>query len=222
MKNKMKGSQGFGQDYWDENYSEPLEMDNIGNAREHMRYLKAVFQLEQVDINSVIDLGFGLGHLFEEAIKEFTPYRATGIEPSEFAFKSTQDRLKRPDEVHKFKMSNIDLVSWSKNIKDSDKVYDLGICTSVFQYLNDEEIQLVLPIMARQIKFLYFSVPTDLEYKRQLSEYEFFDQFAIHRKREKYLKWIRPYFTFVGTRILESKHHFDDDSTHFKEQLFRF
>jgi len=72
------------------------------------------------------------------------------------------------------------------------------------------------------MKYLYFSVPTDLEFKRQKEEYEFVDEYAIHRKREKYLKWIKPHFTFVGTRMLESKIFFNDDNSHFKEHLFRF
>lgn len=43
--------QGFDQDYWKLNYSQPTTMDCIGNAKEHANYLKYFFELEQVDIS---------------------------------------------------------------------------------------------------------------------------------------------------------------------------
>ena len=49
------GASGFGQEYWDVNYADPEEMDNIVNAKEHADYLKAIMGLEYVDISSVID-----------------------------------------------------------------------------------------------------------------------------------------------------------------------
>ena len=60
------GRKGFSKEYWDVNYADPEEMDNIVNAKEHAQYLKAIIGLEYVDISSVVDLGFGLGFLFEE------------------------------------------------------------------------------------------------------------------------------------------------------------
>jgi ubiquinone/menaquinone biosynthesis C-methylase UbiE len=222
MSKKEKGNLGFSKEYWDKNYSEPLEMDNIGNANEHSEYIKAMFNLEQIQLNSVIDLGFGLGYLFENVINNFKPIRAMGIEPSQHAFLEAKKRIKKPTQTKKFNLENTDLVSWAKNLASSEKSFDLGICTSVLQYLTDEEIKLVMPIMARNVKYLYFSVPTDVEYKRQLSEYEFFDEFSIHRKKEKYLKLIQPHFTIVSCRMLESKIFFDDNDSPFKEQLFRF
>jgi SAM-dependent methyltransferase len=184
--------------------------------------MHAIFDLEQVEINSVIDLGCGLGYLFEQVIKTFKPYRAMAFEPSLHAYELATKRIKKPEEVSKFKIKNIDLVTWAQTTKDSEKTYDLGICTSVFQYLKDEEIEFVLPVIAKKVKFLYFSCPTDVEFKRQITEYDFFDEYSIHRKREKYLKWLKPYFTVVSSRILESKLYFDDDSSNFKEQIFRF
>lgn len=222
MKKKELGNIGFGKEYWDVNYAEPLEMDNIGNSLEHAKYIQSVFNLEQVKINSVIDFGFGLGHLFEDVVKTFKPIRALGIEPSEHAYSLVQKRLAKPDFVKKFHLKNIDMVTWAQELTVSEKVFDLGICTSVFQYLSDEEIEYLLPILAKEVKYLYFSAPTDIEYKRQETEYGFVDQYAIHRKRGKYLKWLEPYFTLVSSRVLESKHYFDDDNTNFKEQLFRF
>ena len=103
-----------------------------------------------------------------------------------------------------------------------EKTFDLGLCTSVFQYLSDEELEVVLPVMAKRIRYLYFSVPTNLELKRQVSDLDFKDEYAIHRTREKYLKLLRPHFTFISSRLLESKVHFNEETTHFTDLLFRF
>jgi hypothetical protein len=222
MTKREKGREGFALDYWQANYSEPEEMDGIVNAGEHALYLKHFFGVEYVDINSVIDFGFGLGHIFEAVLKEFIPYRAQGIEPSEHAFKEVKKRAIRPVESTNLKIECTDLVSWCEKNKDKGRAFDLGICTSVFQYLEDKEIEKVLPVMAAKTKFLYFSVPTDKELDRQKSDLEFCDQYAIRRSRSRYLKWLAPHFTIVGARLLESRHFHDEETTPFTDLLFRF
>jgi hypothetical protein len=221
-KSKILGSSGFKKEYWDVNYADPEEMDNIINAREHAAYMKAIFALEAVDINSVIDLGFGTGILFEEVLKTFIPYRAHGIEPSKFIYDQVVKKDLRPVESTKLVLENSDLVSWAKRDSKREKIFDLGICTSVLQYLSDEEIIEALPLLAQKIRYLYLSVPTDLELKRQIEDVKFFDEYAIHRTKARYMKLIRPHFTIVSSRLLESKVHFDEDSTSFTDLLFRF
>lgn len=216
------GAEGFPDEYWTVNYAEPEEMDNIMNAREHAAYMKAIFDLERVDISSVIDLGFGLGILFEEVLKTFVPYRAHGIEPSAYAFSQfKKKKLKIPDST-KLSLDQTDLVSWATTEQKRERTFDLGICTSVLQYLSDEEIKAVMPVLARRVRYLYLSVPTDLELKKQIEDVEFHDQYAIHRSKQKYLKFIHPHFTVISSRLLESKIHFDEDSTSFTDLLFRF
>lgn len=223
---KSLGQQGFGKEYWEVNYAEPDEMDNIINAREHAAYMKAIFALEAIDISSVIDLGFGLGVLFQEVLNSFIPYRACGIEPSKHIFDITSKKLIKPADSTKLLLENIDLVTWAqkeyKSGSKKDKVYDLAICTSVLQYLSDEEIEMVLPVLAQRARYLYLSVPTDLELKKQIEEVDFHDQYAIHRSRGKYLKFIHPNFTFISSRLLESKIHFNEDTSSFTDLLFRF
>lgn len=219
---KAIGSDGFTKEYWDVNYADPEEMDNIINAREHAAYMKAIFALEAVEINSVIDFGFGLGILFEEVMKTFIPYRAHGIEPSPFIYNEVLKRDLRPAESTKLVLENIDLLSWSQKETKRESLFDLGICTSVLQYLSDDEICKVLPVLAKRVRYLYLSVPTDLELKRQIEDVEFFDEYALHRTRASYLKLITPHFTFISSRLLESKINFDEDSTHFTDLLFRF
>lgn len=211
----------FDKTYWDKNYSDPMSMDGIGNAKEHTKYLEAFLAIEHVDIESVVDLGFGYGHLFREMLKAFKPYRAIGIEPSPFAFKKVKPDKLRPVPSTKLELFEEDLLTWCRT-KRKDNKFDLGICTSVFQYLTDKELKEVIPVLAKRVKFLYLTVPTNIELGRQVSELEFKDEYAIHRSREKYQKLLKPHFTFISSRVLESKHFFDEESTHFTDLLYRF
>jgi hypothetical protein len=88
--------------------------------------------------------------------------------------------------------------------------------------LSDKELKEIIPILAKRIKYLYLTVPTNVELGRQVSELDFKDEYAIHRTREKYQKLLKPHFTFVSARVLESKHHFDEESTVFTDLLYRF
>lgn len=226
------GRGGFSDEYWKENYSSPLEMDNVGNRKLHINYIKSFLALEYTDISSIADYGFGLGYLFLEAIKTFKPYRAYGLEPSETAFIKGEKRLinfqtnKLPS--MKLKLEKIDLLDWAQRYREErpkytkHKAYDLGFCTSVFQYLSDDEILLVSEELAHANKIIYFSVPTDNELKKQREEVEFTDRFAIRRSREKYIELMSKHFTFVGNRFLESKIHYNEETTPFSELLFRF
>jgi hypothetical protein len=45
----------FTKEYWDKNYSEIETMDCIGNADDHIAYISSLFELEKIDISSIID-----------------------------------------------------------------------------------------------------------------------------------------------------------------------
>jgi trans-aconitate methyltransferase len=212
----------FDKTYWDKNYAEPMSMDGIGNARDHARYLKSFLAIEHVDISSIVDLGFGYGHLFREMLKTFIPHRAVGIEPSPYAFKKAKLDKLRPVESTDLKLYEEDLITWCRTDRKKNNNFDLGICTSVFQYISDKDLKEIIPILAKRIKYIYLTVPTDVELGRQVSELEFKDEYAIHRSRKKYQRLLKPHFTFVSSRILESKHYFDEESTHFTDLLYRF
>lgn len=218
---KNSGSDGFSKEYWDINYSSPDEMDGIGNAPEHSKYMKSLLDLDFIDVSSVIDLGFGLGHLLEAVLKDFIPYRAMGIEPSKYVYDQVLKRDISPVESTKLKLLNTDLVSWCNDDRYT-KHFDLGICTSVFQYLSNEEVRAVLPILAKRVKYLYFSVPTDKELDRQIEDLKFKDEYAIRRSRSWYQKEIRKHFTFVSSRMLESRTFFNEEDTFFTDLVFRF
>lgn len=212
----------FDKTYWDKNYSDPMSMDGIGNAKEHARYLQAFLTIEHVDVSSVVDLGFGYGHLFREMLKIFIPHRAVGIEPSEHAFKKVKlDKLK-PVASTDLKLFQEDLLSWCRTDRKKNNIFDLGICTSVFQYLSDKDLKEVISVMSKRIKYLYLTVPTNVELGRQVSELDFKDEYAIHRTREQYQKLIRPHFTFISSRVLESKYYFNEETTPFTDLLYRY
>ena len=219
---KELGANGFSKEYWDVNYEDAADMDGIGNSKEHVGYIKYLFGMEYIDISSIIDLGFGLGHLFEALLDEFKPYKAHGIEPSEHAYNIVRNREINKIPSTKFKLEKTDLVTWCERNKDTKKSFDLAVCTSVFQYLTDDELEFCLPILADKAKYLYLTVPTDKELDRQIEDLEFKDEYAIRRSRTKYQKMLKPHFTFISSRLLESKVYFDETNTNFTDLLYRF
>ena len=209
----------FDKTYWDKNYSDPQSMDGIGNAKDHVRYLASFFEVEQVDVSSIVDLGFGYGYLFKQMLKTFIPHTALGIEPSTHAFKKVKLEKLRPVPSTDLELLPLDLLSWCRTKRS--KTFDLGICTSVFQYLSDAELKEIIPVLSRRIKYLYLTVPTDVELQRQIEELEFKDEYAIHRTRKRYHTLLSANFTFISSRILESKHFFNEETTPFTDLLYR-
>ncbi len=196
-------------------------MDGIYNARRRAVALNAFFASEYIDINSIVDLGFGLGDLLREMISEFMPLTVVGIEPSSFAYaKALRTPLTDIDSIN-LELYQKDILTWSQEPSPLAP-FDLGLCTSVFQYLTDREIELTLPVLAQRVHYLYFSVPIDTELQFQTETLNFDDRYAISRTRDEYRAMVADHFTIVSNRVLESKIHFDEESTLFTDFLFRF
>jgi hypothetical protein len=212
---------GFDKEYWDTNYSEPGTMDGIGNAKEHTQYFKAFCDLELIDISSIIDLGFGYGYLFQAMMKVFIPYKACGIEPSKHAYNKTRSRKLKPVESTNLDLYNESLTDWTKRANTKNTRFDLAICTSVFQYLEKEELEKVIPILSERVKYLYLTVPTDKELNRQIEDLEFHDTYAKRRSRNYYRKLLNKNFTNISSKVWESKHYFNEDDTLFTDLLYR-
>lgn len=211
----------FDQRYWKENYAQPKTMDGIGNAKQHVQYIKAFFELEKVDISSVADFGFGLGYLFQKALKAFLPYKALGLEPSAYAFEKATKRKLCPVPSTKLRLINDSLQNWCA-LEDHKKLhFDLGIATSVFQYIGDDDLKRVLEVLARRVKYLYITVPTDKELDRQVEELNFHDRYALRRTRDYYQETIGRNYTNIAGRIWESKFFFDEETTLFTDLLYR-
>ena len=210
----------FSKNYWDEIYGQSITMDGVFNAGIHADYLHTLFTLDAIKINSVIDIGFGLGYLFNAVLNRFKPYRAVGIEPSAYAFERGQELIKAPART-RLKLMPVDVTTWCSMPRKLQR-FDLGICTSVVQYLSDSQIQEILEILSKRVKFLYFTVPTDIEVRRMSAEHDFNDKYARQRSRIKYLEMLSPHFTVVSNRLLESKYYFDETSSPFTELLYRY
>lgn len=216
------GAAGFDKNYWEANYHHPEMMEGIANASEYVRYAKSFFDLEEHPIESICDLGFGLGLLFREFLYVFQPDKALGIDPSPLAVKAAKALDLDPYNRIDVKLKKLDLLSWCRGSIEDWEYFDLGICTSVFQYLQDEELEEIIPILAERFEYLYLTVPTDIELKRQITQVGFHDEYAIHRSRSWYQRLLKKHFTFISNRILESKLYHKDMDTPFTDLLFRF
>lgn len=210
--------------YWRENYAEPETMDGIFNANRHAAYLKACFELEYVHVTSIIDFGFGLGHLFDKMLETFLPARAYGLEPSGHAYRIATKRGLTTVPGMKLELVQEDLETWAlrEGKRKRARPFDLGLCTSVLQYLETPVLEAVVPVIARRVRWLYLTVPTDRELDRQIEEEGFRDEYAIRRSQAEYQRVLSPHFTFVSARLVESRAFHDEGTTPFSDLLFRF
>ncbi len=206
--------------YWDDNYYDLDSMDGVANAFLHAKYLSTTFRLEGIKIQSLVDLGFGLGFMFEEMVKAFRPKDCQGIEPSRYAFSKAKKRYIKNKKMEGVSLYNADLLTWCR--KENQKKFDLGICSSVFQYIDSKDLEICLPILSKRFKYLYLTVPTDKELDRQTVDLEFTDKYALRRPKSFYIELIGAHFNFISSRLVESKYYFDEDNTHFTELLFHF
>ena len=115
-----------------------------------------------------------------------------------------------------------DLCAWCLEASPGWQRFDLGLCTSVFQYLTELEIERVLPVMAERIDHLYFTVPTDQELERQKKECGLRDPWAHSRSADWYRARIAPHFAVVSGRLLQSRVHYDAASSPFTDLLYRY
>ena len=214
-------SKPFQKEYWDHNYSSPSTMDGIGNAKDHVKYLKSFFELELVDISSIIDLGFGYGYLFQKMMKSFVPYKACGVEPSKYAFDKARSRKLKPVESTKLDLYNESIQQWCSRAESKRVRFDLALCNSVFQYIEKKDLELIVQVLSKRVKYLYLTVPTDIELDRQIDELDFNDTYALRRSRDFYRKILGKHFTNISSKLWESKFYFDDESTLFTDLLYR-
>ncbi|MCB9664517.1 MAG: hypothetical protein H6732_10400 [Alphaproteobacteria bacterium] len=214
------GAAGFDDAFWQQVYGRPETMDGLVNARAHAACIASAFEVALQPLDSVIDLGFGLGHMLQAVLEAVRPRRAFGIEPSPSAFASVQGRRLAPAET-RLSLERLDLVGWCRRPTHPRHEVDLGVCASVLQYLEDEEVVEVVPVLAQRLRWLYLTVPTDAEYLQQAEDEHFVDPWAIHRPRAFYVDLLRPWFDVVGTRLLESRVRVERWQSPFTDDLYR-
>ncbi len=212
------GEEGFSKDYWASNYQDPESMDCIGNVKEHFAYLCSLFNLEMIEIRSMVDLGFGLGAMIKEGRKKFDLKKVCGVEPSPYAFEK-MEVWKNKYGIKNLTLKNMGMTQWLEKTKGK---YDLGLCNSVLQYLATKELEEAILLLSKRVKFLYLTVPTDLELDFQIRDHQFKDYYARRRTRAFYQKLLKKHFTFISNRLLESRYFFDEETTLFTNLLYRF
>ncbi len=192
------------------------EIDGIHNAKEHARYLKSILDYAGVEVNSIGDFGFGKAVLLHEIVKEFKPNRIFALDPSLEAVKNLENKRWIKNRKHKILRNSLENFNDTK-IK---RPFDLGICNSIFQYIPTKDVSNCYKKLSKLCKYLYFSVPTQLDYEYMKKELHFIDTYANSRKKEFYLKALQPYFSIVSHNLLESKTHIKESG--FVYEFFRF
>lgn len=210
-----KNESSFERNYWEEIYESGLRIDGTFNAKEHSQYLKAIFQLVTFNVTSIGDFGFGKAMLLKECAAVFKPQRIIALDIS----KEAVDALLQEDWIAKYNAAIIlgDILSYKKEYLKENPL-DLLICNSVLQYVREPET--AIRELSEICRYMYFSVPTDNDYKVMKKELGFVDPYAVSRSRESYLKMIQPYFTFVSYNLLESKAR--KKSSYFAAELYQF
>lgn len=97
----------------------------------------------RVPIRSVLDVGAGKGYWRDWLTAQEPPIRYHGIDVSEYAARTFGHEL-------------ADLSTWQP-----PEVYDLVVCQSVLQYLDDEQVRSAIPVLAAACGgLLLVEVPT--------------------------------------------------------------
>jgi 2-polyprenyl-3-methyl-5-hydroxy-6-metoxy-1,4-benzoquinol methylase len=199
-------------------YAEDEEsiIDGVDNAKEHAKYLKSALTLGEIQVVSIGDFGFGKGILLKEMAKEFKPKRIIAIDPS----KEANDKLKKQKWIKQFSLSVQRTTLEELNESKIKKPLDLGICNSIFQYIPTNKVSFAFAKLSRLCKYVYFSVPTKVDYEYMKKELDFIDPYAHVRDKKFYLKSISPHFTIVSLNLLESKVY--NRESGFLYEFFRF
>jgi hypothetical protein len=202
--------------YWDNVYGDSYYVDGIYNAKEHARYVYALFNLMERKIQGLGDFGFGKGYLLKEFVRVFQPARVVAVEPS-------------PERVAKVRaqswVTKTHIQFHIAKLQDFNPNYleyaplDLSICNSVFQYIPESDLKSIVDRLARYTRYLYFTVPTKGDYIRMKKEIGFSDPYAFIRPLGYYRKLLAKKFEFVSLNLLKSKSVNDGI---FQEELFRF
>ncbi|MDX1957262.1 MAG: class I SAM-dependent methyltransferase [Leptospiraceae bacterium] len=193
----------FESQYWSEMYANDDEsiIDGVVNAREHALYLKAILTLQDIEVNSLGDFGFGLGVLLKAIVPIFPITKIVAIDPSLYSVnKLIQSRWA--------KEQNIAIHHASLPEFHSEYLYkhplDLSICNSVLQYVPDKKVEECFLKLSKMTKYLYFCVPTSADYQMMKEEINFMDPYAYSRPKEFYRKLFGKFFRVVSHNLLES------------------
>ncbi|MEC9281138.1 MAG: class I SAM-dependent methyltransferase [Bdellovibrionota bacterium] len=202
-------------DYFDKIYAKSELIDGDYNAKSHARYLFQILSLVEANVSSVADFGFGKGKLLYETLKLFRPSRVMALDSSEYAFNELQKQKWVKD-------WNIDLQHKElSQIVPPKKAFDLGICNSVLQYVQDEDLEQIFERLSYSCRFIYLHVPSREDYQKLKLQSDFKDPWAKKRPDRIYQDLVARYFTRVSWGLLESKTLVDAELSPFFDSLYR-
>ncbi len=204
----------FEKTYFDQIYDEESCIDGDYNARDHAKYLKAQLDLQNIEIDSLIDLGFGKGALLYQTQKLLKPSKIDGIDISYFAY----ERLKAKSWAQSWNLQNTAI----EDYKWGNRIWDLAICNSVLQYIKEKGLETSIEQMAKHVKYVYLHVPSQEDYKKLQQKVDFVDPFAFLRPNAYYHSVFSRHFVFVSWGILESKYFQSYQNSKFFDSLYRF
>lgn len=215
-KTSAANGKNFEADYWQNVYGDGSNIDGIFNAMEHANYIAAILRLMDVPVNSIIDIGFGKGCLLKEITRMLRPDRIIAIDPS---IERTKE-LMAQDWISPWNIAVLNTTIEAFNESLLKEPIDLGIFNSIAQYIQTD-LDKVFDKLARIARYLYFSVPTEADYKRINKEIDFVDPYAYYRAKSFYYKMLTPHFTIVSYNLLESK-RIQKTSYSFMDEFYRF
>lgn len=209
----------FDNNYWKTMYADDDEsvIDGLYNAKEHAEYIKSIFRLQDTEVHSLGDFGFGLGALLQETSLALNVSRIVALDISI----DCVNRLMKQS-WH----SKKDIAILNASIEDYESPYlekhplDLIIFNSVMQYIPDRSVKSVFKKLSKYCKYLYFCAPTDKDYDLMKEVMDFTDPYAYSRPLSFYRKSWKQYFTAVGLNLLESRSNVKDSP--FVFELYRY
>ena len=175
----------FDKEYYDRFYRNPLtQVASTTDAETQANFIYAYLQHLNLSINSVIDIGCGLGHLLTTVSKQFA-VNYLGFETSEYLCSK---------------------YGWSKgsaaNIDCTPA--DLVICYDVVEYLDDADAAKALNNVAKLTKkALFFGALTKKDW--ELCDKDRTDDEVCLRTSNWYRKRLGPHFLSVGGGLFLKK-----------------
>jgi ubiquinone/menaquinone biosynthesis C-methylase UbiE len=210
----------FNSQYWEEMYEEDEKsvIDGIFNAKEHSKYCKSFFNLIEIKIKTIADIGFGKGLLLKEFAKQFKPEKIIALDPS----KECVDSLIQEDWIRNYSIAvfHSNFESFQSEFSE-ENCLDLSICNSVFQYFPDSEVEILFEKLSKMSRFVYFTVPTSEDYKYMKESLNFSDPYAYNRSDKFYKKRIYKFFNKISFNLLESKICNTNNNDYFLGEFFR-
>ncbi len=211
----------FEEHYWKELYGSGLDVDGSFNAKEHANYLFHLFQLMGIEVDSLVDFGFGQGKILKAMATRWKPRTVLALDISD----SMIQKLRKENWQKSMKQLTIakqDLTELTFDFpmaKAGVPFFAVGVLNSVLQYIPSKSIPNLLETIGRNCRYLYITVPTKEDYMAMKEEFNFHDPYANQFSKQKYRSLLTRDFEFVSFNLLQSK-WFTEPA--FREEIFRF